>query len=211
MCEYAFRLILFVGAAIKLSVESNKYSLYTSPCWSFRLLHCPKQFFTCSSKLRKAAFSNVYVVSRGLLTSTCISQSSLDQVYLQNHLSDSGEQDLAYSTHHWPLIEMAPDQLEARQKGKPWPGFFLVRTTGEVIPLIALDELPLNIEVVGVPRFLDLEEAMGMVNLGLHKNTGGFYQIVQERDRKIQGSEVICKTKYDPRSSTRNRTNVSFQ
>ena len=80
-----------------------------------------------------------------------------------------------------------------QQKGKPWPGYFLVRTTGEVVPLIAVDELPTTIELVGVPRSLDLEETIGMLNLGLKRSTGGFYQIALEQGSKILSNEVVGK------------------
>ena len=80
-----------------------------------------------------------------------------------------------------------------QQKGKPWPEYFLVRTTGEVVPLIAVDELPATIELVGVPRSLDLEETIGMLNLGLQRSTGGFYQIALERGSKIPSNEVFGK------------------
>lgn len=73
---------------------------------------------------------------------------------------------------------MPPVPLESSQKYKPWPAYFLVRNTGEVVPLIAVDELPPGIDLVGVPRSLDLEETTGMVNLGLQRNTGTYYQIV---------------------------------
>lgn len=83
--------------------------------------------------------------------------------------------------------------VEVQQKGKPWPGYFLVRTTGEVVPLIAVDELPATIELVGVPRSLDLEETIGMLNLGLQRSTGGFYQIALEQGSKIPSNEVVGK------------------
>jgi hypothetical protein len=90
---------------------------------------------------------------------------------------------------------MTPIPVDVRQNGKPWPGYFLVRTTGEVVPLIAVDELPLGIEIVGVPRSLDLEETIGMLNLGLSRSTGSFYHLVQEQDMKGQGSEAGGKAK----------------
>lgn len=88
---------------------------------------------------------------------------------------------------------MSPLPVDVHQKGKPWPGYFLVRTTGEVVPLIAVDELPPSIEFVGVPRSLDLEETIGMLNLGLQKGTGCFYQIVQEQESKKQNEEGVGK------------------
>lgn len=68
------------------------------------------------------------------------------------------------------------------QKHKPWPGYFIVRTTGEVVPLIAIDELPSGTDLVGVPRSIELEATTGMVNLGLQRSSGAFYQISRSRE-----------------------------
>lgn len=61
------------------------------------------------------------------------------------------------------------------------PTYFLVRTTGEVVPLVAVDELPLGYDLAGVPRSIELEDTVGMLNLGLQKWSGAFYAIA-ERD-----------------------------
>jgi hypothetical protein len=90
---------------------------------------------------------------------------------------------------------MAPIPVDIQQKGKPWPGYFLVRTTGEVVPLIAVDELPSGIEIVGIPRSLGLEETIGMLNLGLQRSTGSCYRIVQTTESKTQVSEAVGKAK----------------
>jgi hypothetical protein len=85
--------------------------------------------------------------------------------------------------------------LQAGPRVKPWPGHFLVRTTGEVVPLVAVDELPPGINIVGVPRSLDLKDTIGMINLGLQRSCGKSYQITSsqriitsagvDRERKI--------------------------
>jgi len=85
--------------------------------------------------------------------------------------------------------------VDVHQKGKPWPGYFLVRPTGEVVPLVAVDELPSNIEIVGIPRSLDLEETIGMLNLGLQRSTGSCYRIVQTTEGMTQVSEAVGKAK----------------
>ncbi|RDL42273.1 uncharacterized protein BP5553_02252 [Venustampulla echinocandica] len=72
------------------------------------------------------------------------------------------------------------------QPRKPWPSYFIVRTTGEVVPLIAVDELPQDVNIAGVPRELDLKEAIGMLNLGLQKSCGASYKITHEK-AKVQG------------------------
>ncbi|CZS90824.1 uncharacterized protein RCO7_06705 [Rhynchosporium graminicola] len=97
--------------------------------------------------------------------------------------------------------------MPLNQKGKPWPAYFLVRTTGEVVPLIAVDELPPGTDVIGVPRFLDLEETVGMLNLGLQRSSGAFYQIVDDGGNvKVEGVEGDDKASEDPSSSVSERT-----
>jgi hypothetical protein len=76
---------------------------------------------------------------------------------------------------------MSPEN--SNQKPKPWPGYFIVRTTGEVVPLIAIDELPPGTDLVGVPRSIELEATTGMVNLGLQRASGSFYQISRSREQ----------------------------
>lgn len=70
----------------------------------------------------------------------------------------------------------------------PRPGYFIVRKSGEVVPLVAIDELPLGVDLVGVPRSLDLVETGGMLNLGLQGGEGGFYGLVGlEEDGEGEG------------------------
>jgi hypothetical protein len=90
---------------------------------------------------------------------------------------------------------MAPIPVDIQQKGKAWPGYFLVRTTGEVLPLIAVNELPSGIKIVGIPWSLDLEETIGMLNLGLQRSTGSYYRIVQTTESKTLVSEAVGKAK----------------
>lgn len=68
--------------------------------------------------------------------------------------------------------------LEASGVSTPRPKYFLVRPTGEVVPLIAVDELPPTHDLIGLPRSLDLTDTMGMINLGLKSRTGIHYQLV---------------------------------
>lgn len=89
---------------------------------------------------------------------------------------------------------MHPHSISPSQKVKPWPAYFLVRTTGEVVPLIAVDELPPGTDLAGVPRSLDLEETIGMLNLGLQRSSGGFYRIMSV-DGKVRGVNSAAKVK----------------
>jgi hypothetical protein len=92
---------------------------------------------------------------------------------------------------------MAPHPHNTSRKGKPWPEYFLVRTTGEVVPLIAVDELPIGCDLVGVPRSLDLKNTSGMLNLGLQRSSGAFYEIAQPEEKKAATAtaNLLLRTK----------------
>lgn len=78
-------------------------------------------------------------------------------------------------------------------KPKPWPAYFIVRTTGEVVPLIGVDELPIGVDLVGVPRALDLEDTIGMLNLGIQRNSDTYYQILQPEETKADIHKTAAK------------------
>ena len=78
---------------------------------------------------------------------------------------------------------MPPRIIEPSHGRKPWPSYFLVRTTGEVVPLIAVDELPPGTNLINVPRTLELEATKGMLNLGLQRSSGNYYQISSAASR----------------------------
>ncbi|KAF4632544.1 hypothetical protein G7Y89_g5575 [Cudoniella acicularis] len=85
------------------------------------------------------------------------------------------------------------------QKRKtPWPSYFLVRKTGEVVPLIAVDELPPSLDLVGVPRNLDLAETVGMLNLGIQRSCGAYYRVEMGREETPR-SEKDESTAAKPR------------
>jgi hypothetical protein len=84
---------------------------------------------------------------------------------------------------------------QVSEKAKPWPGYFLVRTNGEVVPLIAVDELPPGTELKGVPRCLDLEDTIGMLNLGLQRRSETFYQIAKIEDKKQISMDLAIRNK----------------
>ena len=89
---------------------------------------------------------------------------------------------------------MPPKAVEVAQKAKPLPGHFLVRTTGEVVPLIALDELAPGIEIVGVPRCLDLEATVGMLNLGLQRSSGAFYHMIDHHQDDEDEADAVARS-----------------
>lgn len=55
------------------------------------------------------------------------------------------------------------------------PQFFVVRENNSITPLIALDELPNEIRIQGVPRNLSLAETGGMTNVGTRPARGVYY------------------------------------
>ncbi|EKD13141.1 zinc finger DNA-binding protein [Drepanopeziza brunnea f. sp. 'multigermtubi' MB_m1] len=93
---------------------------------------------------------------------------------------------------------MHPDHIPSSQKGKPWPAYFIVRTTGEVVPLIAVDELPVGTDIIGVPRKIDLENTIGMLNLGLQRSSGACYQLLHPQELKNQAAGVSKVVVYVP-------------
>lgn len=94
---------------------------------------------------------------------------------------------------------MTSNHLFSSTHSKPRPEYFLVRTTGEVVPLNTVDELPPGADIIGVPRSLILEETIGMLNLGLQRSDRGFYQFVTrvaEKDRQREDEEVDDEKRY---------------
>ena len=60
---------------------------------------------------------------------------------------------------------------------RPCPRWFISRGGGVVVPLIAADELPLEVKLVGVPRGMDLDGAAGMKFLGEYRHDGSVYAL----------------------------------
>ncbi|KIW68934.1 hypothetical protein, variant [Phialophora macrospora] len=57
------------------------------------------------------------------------------------------------------------------------PQFFVTRQNGAMVPLIAMDELPLHVQVQDVPRSLSAFEIGGMTGIGLVEARHQFYVI----------------------------------
>ncbi|KAF7868641.1 hypothetical protein EAF04_005172 [Stromatinia cepivora] len=88
-----------------------------------------------------------------------------------------------------PARDRSVQDLSTSPQG-PRPGYFIVRKSGEVVPLVAVDELPLGVDLVGVPRSLDLVETGGMLNLGLQGGGGeGFYGLIGLEKEEEEGEE----------------------
>lgn len=77
----------------------------------------------------------------------------------------------------------------------PRPVYFLVRPiTGDVVPLIAADELPLAIQLRGVERNMQIVDTIGMINLGLAEGSGGYYET---DDSRVTGGEEGIEDERD--------------
>ncbi|CAG8958512.1 hypothetical protein HYFRA_00009827 [Hymenoscyphus fraxineus] len=79
---------------------------------------------------------------------------------------------------------MHPETPEIRNHGnKPWASHFIVRKMGQIVPLIAVDELPPSLHIDGVPRYLSVVETKGMLNLGLQEEREGYYRVTRGEAR----------------------------
>ncbi|KAI1482557.1 hypothetical protein F4774DRAFT_428889 [Daldinia eschscholtzii] len=107
----------------------------------------------------------------------------------------------------------------------PLPHYFIVRpgTTkitasgtvtmpGPIVPLIAVDQLPKWLELLGVPRELSVEQTVGLRNLGTVPKDLGFYKVYMNGN--IQGEPAAPKnhhrtqTEQDTSNSRLAPTNV---
>ncbi|KAL8675386.1 MAG: hypothetical protein Q9168_000217 [Polycauliona sp. 1 TL-2023] len=59
----------------------------------------------------------------------------------------------------------------------PRPQWFLVRPDNTITPLIAVDELPPNIHILGVPAVMDLVDTKSMESVGLRERSVGTYHV----------------------------------
>jgi hypothetical protein len=64
-----------------------------------------------------------------------------------------------------------------------------------VVPLIAVDELPPGTNLEGVSRSLDLEDTIGMLNLGIQRSPGAFYRTTKPEGKKEVSAGLAIRTK----------------
>lgn len=57
------------------------------------------------------------------------------------------------------------------------PDFFIVRPEGQIVPLVAVDELPAGVILLEAPKSLELQETAKMTNLGIMSRRGGIYKL----------------------------------
>lgn len=86
------------------------------------------------------------------------------------------------------------------EQDAPYPTHFICRDNGDVVPVIALDDLPPSVRVSGVPRtFRGLHDTAGMVNLGVAPRKGGFYVVdIVHTDRNIPHPSSSPLTPLNP-------------
>lgn len=75
-------------------------------------------------------------------------------------------------TTNWPQIPGQP--------AGPRPSYFISRSNGLLVPLIAADELPFNIRLEGVTRVLRLDQTHGMQHVGTAPYSGLTYKLEQD-------------------------------
>lgn len=58
-------------------------------------------------------------------------------------------------------------QPSSTQPRVPWPKYFVSRPDGTKSPLIAADELPCNMAIIGLPTTISTEQTFGMMHVGV--------------------------------------------
>jgi hypothetical protein len=58
----------------------------------------------------------------------------------------------------------------------PSPDHFVVRPDGRLVPLIPADELPVDIDLIGLERSIKIEQTRGLLSLGLVTGSGNNYR-----------------------------------
>lgn len=66
-------------------------------------------------------------------------------------------------------VDPQTGQLSSTQPRVPWPKYFVSRPDGTQSPLIAADELPCNISIVGLPTTISIEQTFKMMHLGIQE------------------------------------------
>ncbi|KAI9849811.1 MAG: hypothetical protein M1837_000024 [Sclerophora amabilis] len=85
------------------------------------------------------------------------------------------------------------------ENGYPRPLYFVCRENGDLVPLIAVDELPMNVTIHGAPRALGgLNETLNMMSLGTASRALGNYSISVDTPSPHQPSLPVT-----PASSTK--------
>ncbi|KAI1773995.1 hypothetical protein F4818DRAFT_88439 [Hypoxylon cercidicola] len=98
-----------------------------------------------------------------------------------------------------PQASIAPSPPKQNHSQIPLPQHFLVRpnitkytasgtvtTPGPIVPLVAVDQLPEGLDLLGVPRELSVEQTVGLTNLGTVVREPEFYQVYTHNGNGVQ-------------------------
>ena len=83
------------------------------------------------------------------------------------------------------------------------PQFFVTRQNGAMIPLIAMDELPIHVQIQGVSRSLSAFETAGMTGVGTMESRHQFYVV-----DSMNNSKTIIPPVSEPTSATDSATST---
>ncbi|KAL6252428.1 hypothetical protein RBB50_000147 [Rhinocladiella similis] len=83
------------------------------------------------------------------------------------------------------------------------PQFFLTRQNGAMVPLVAMDEMPIHVQIRGVPRSLTAFEIAGMTPLGLVESRHEYHVVeaMNNMNNIAHRSTTIDPKPSDPSSS----------
>ncbi|KAI9805644.1 MAG: hypothetical protein M1833_005136 [Piccolia ochrophora] len=83
--------------------------------------------------------------------------------------------------------------------GYPRPLYFVCRENGDLVPLVATDELPPSIALRGAPRFYtDLQQTVGMQNLGMSATWDTGYELEDTNPPILRQDQAPASSTYLP-------------
>jgi len=83
------------------------------------------------------------------------------------------------------------------------PQFFVTRQNGAMVPLIAMDELPIHVQIQGVSRTLSAFEVAGMTGVGTVDARHQFYVV-----ESMNNTKPIVFMPSNPNSATNSATST---
>ncbi|OAP65592.1 hypothetical protein AYL99_01564 [Fonsecaea erecta] len=72
------------------------------------------------------------------------------------------------------------------------PQYFVTRQNGALVPLVAMDELPIHVQIEGVSRSLSVFETAGMTSVGVCESRHEFYVISSMNNTRSIPSPPAC-------------------
>lgn len=98
---------------------------------------------------------------------------------------------MAASTTIPAALDVTQRHLSKTSQQSLRPTHFLARPTGELVPVIALDELPPGTNIVGIPRTMGNEAVFGMISMGIVKKNRAGYYALKEDHPNAKGSVIV--------------------